>query len=206
MLKKANKLPLMAVVAANVTAFVVLLQTGHLHLTSLQSLVDSVPSLLPACVGLALIGVLNAQLSPTAKAKIVYWRWSDPLPGSKAFTHFAKSDPRVDYKALEQLHGPLPTDPVDQNALWYRLYKSVDRDAAVQDSHGEYLFSRDYASFALLMLIVFAPIVAFQIDSARIAGWYVGGLALQCILTIRAARMHGRRLVTTVLAVAAAKG
>jgi hypothetical protein len=39
--------------------------------------------------------------------------------------------------------GPLPTDPRQQNALWYILYKSVGDDPSVSQLHREFLSARD---------------------------------------------------------------
>jgi len=92
-------------------------------------------------VGIALTGVLNAQLSAEAKARIVFLRWRDPLPGSEAFTKHALSDPRIDMAALKATLGPLPVAPREQNALWYKLYKTVGSEPAVSQVHRAFLFT-----------------------------------------------------------------
>jgi len=32
----------------------------------------------------------------------------------------------------------LPTDPVEQNRTWYRMYKSIENDLAVRQAHRDY--------------------------------------------------------------------
>lgn len=131
--------------------------------------------------------------------------WKHPLPGCRAFSRHAHADSRVDIAALERAHGPLPEGPREQNALWYRLYKSVESEAAVVQVHRAFLFARDYACLALMMTIVLGGAALFQVPStgARLA--YVGILALQFVLSGQAARNHGNRFVTTVLAIKAAE-
>ena len=75
--------------------------------------------------GGSVVGTLYAATD--AKARIVFLRWQNPLPGSCAFTRYAAADPRINLVGvLEQAHGPLPTDLGQQNALWYKLYKSAE--------------------------------------------------------------------------------
>ncbi len=121
-------------------------------------------------------------------------------PGSEAFTQHAKDDPRVDIASLEKAYGPLPTELRKQNELWYRLYKSVASDPAVTQVHRAFLFARDYTCLALMMAIVLGITGFFQIPSAGTALSYSMVLVLQFVLAGQAARNHGRRFVTTVLA------
>jgi hypothetical protein len=145
-------------------------------------------------------GVLNAQLSADAKARIVFWRWRDPLPGSEAFTKYAESDSRVDLAALQAAFGPLPATPREQNALWCKMYKSVGSEPAVRQVHRALLFTRDYACLALLALPILGIAGFVQIPSTATAFGFAALLAIQFLLARRAAKVHGARFVTTVLA------
>jgi hypothetical protein len=127
--------------------------------------------------------------------------WNDPLPGCKAFTCHALSDPRVDIACLELTHGPLPTAAREQNALWYKLYKSIEQEPAVKQVHRAFLFTRDYTSLALMLVIVLGITGFIQISSTRVALIYLALLLLQFALAGQAARNHGKRFVTTVLAI-----
>ncbi|EHP42302.1 hypothetical protein OR16_15274 [Cupriavidus basilensis OR16] len=58
--------------------------------------------------------LLTGLLSHEAKARLVYWRIRNPLPGSQAFTKYAPADARTDMKALARNVGALPTDPASR--------------------------------------------------------------------------------------------
>ena len=70
----------------------------------------------------------------------------------------AQRDPRVDVIALEYILGKLPEDEREQNKTWYRLYKSVESDPGVAHNHRDYLFTRDYATLAMLFLIIWVDL------------------------------------------------
>ena len=199
-LKDANQGPLLLVAAANAVTFYLAVKTDALLGGQWVVLAKNLPEILPTGLCLVLVGVANAQLSSDAKARIVFLRWRDPLPGSEAFTRHAITDPRIDLVTIERNNGPLPTDPRQQNSLWYRLYHSVADDLAVLQVHREYLFTRDYACMSLLMLIGLGTAGLFQVPSKSTALGYIGLLTIQYLLVRRAARNHGVGLVTTVLA------
>jgi hypothetical protein len=199
-LKDANQGPLLLVAAANAVTFYLAVKTDALLGGQWVVLAKNLPEILPTGLCLVLVGVANAQLSSDAKARIVFLRWRDPLPGSEAFTRHAITDPRIDLVTIERNNGPLPTDPRQQNSLWYRLYHSVADDLAVLQVHREYLFTRDYACMSLLMLIGLGAAGLFSFPSKSTAIGYIGVLIIQYLLVRRAARNHGIGLVTTVLA------
>lgn len=146
------------------------------------------------------VGVLNAFFSAHAKARFVFLRWHDPLPASRAFSHFAKVDSRVDIDNLKAKIGAFPKSPRRQNSKWYSLYKATEDAPAVRDAHKNFLLTRDYAVFALLLCLVLAPLAVKQFSSLTMALSYSGFLIIQVVLVVRAARVHGYRFVTTVLA------
>lgn len=204
-LKHSNKWAVLAVLVANLVVYYLAVKTGALFAAEWGLLAKSVMEGAPAGVLLIFSGIANAQISPEMKARIVFLRWDDPLPGSRAFTVYAQSDSRIDPADLERKYGQLPTDPKQQNRLWYKLYKSVESEPAVLQVHREYLFTRDYNVLSLLMLI-FLGIASFvQFPAVETAGYYVVALLGQFWLTGRAARHHGQRFVTTVLARCGAK-
>lgn len=204
-LKEANKLPLYAVLMANLTLYYLVVKTDAIFGGQWLDLARSLPDAMPAGFGLVLAGILNAQLSPDAKARIVFLRWENALPGCEAFTRYAQSDPRINIAALESKFGPLPTEPRDQNSLWYRLYKTVQSDSSVMQVHREFLFARDYTCLALMMMVFLGISGFFQIPSSGTAFIYLSLLLVQFILTNQAARNHGRRFVQTVLAIKGAE-
>lgn len=157
----------------------------------------------PAGVGLILVGVLNSQISPETKARIIFGRYKNPLPGARAFTDLGPADARVDMVKLDKQYGPLPTDPVEQNKTWYGLYKTVKNENSVLGIHRDYLFFRDYGVAAVAMLIILSTMAFILADHWQPIAMYAIIMAIQALLVVRAARDRGRRFVTTVLAVVA---
>jgi len=203
-LKGQNSAGLYALMAANLALFYAAVQHDAILAGNWAETARQLGDALPAGIGLALTGVLNAQLSSEAKARIVFLRWRNPLPGSEAFTKHARQDPRVDIAALKSAFGPLPIAAREQNALWYKLYRSVGSDPSVVQVHRAYLFTRDYACLALFACFVLGGAGLAQIPSTGTALGYLGILIIQFLLARRAARTHGVRLVTTVLALKSA--
>lgn len=157
-------------------------------------------TLIPATAIVVAIGVLNSFFSPLAKARFVFLRWHHPLPGSRAFSHFAKVDSRVDVDKLKEKTGAFPKSPRRQNSKWYSIYKAMEDAPEVREAHKNFLLTRDYAMFALLICLVLAPLSFKQFPSFTMALSYSGFLIVQVVLVVRAARVHGYRFVTTVLA------
>ena len=203
-LKDTNKAALLAAMLANLAIFLLFIQSGTLFAGGWNEMLKVIENALPAGVGLIFIGVLNAQLSSQAKARLVCWRWNNPLPGAEAFSRYALGDSRVDMATLGKAHGPLPTSAREQNTLWYRLFKSVENDDAVTHAHREFLFTRDYACMSLMIFAVFGVASLVKIGPGPQTYLYVALLAVQFVLTLIAARNHGRRLVCTVLALKSA--
>jgi len=191
--------------AANLALFYAVVQNNAIMTGNWVILFRNLAGAFPAGLGLILTGIINAQLSPEAKSRIVFVRWANSLPGCEAFTRYARSDLRVDVSSIEEAYGPLPTDPRQQNALWYRLYKSVESEPSVRQVHRSFLFARDYACIALTFIVVFGTAGFVQIPSTRIALMYFVLLVLQFTLASQAARNHGKRFVTTVLAIKGAQ-
>jgi len=200
-LKDINKLPLYLMMAANLAFFYAVVQNNAIMTGNWVTLFRNLAGALPAGLGVILTGIINAQLSSEAKSRIVFMRWSNSLPGCEAFTRYAKSDLRVDVSSIEQSYGPLPTDPRQQNALWYKLYKSVESEPSVRQVHRAFLFARDYACIGLMLVVVLGVAGFVQISSTRTALTYFVLLVLQFVFADRAARTHGKRFVTTVLAI-----
>ncbi|QOK96846.1 hypothetical protein HF909_10665 [Ralstonia pseudosolanacearum] len=145
--------------------------------------------------------LLTGLLSHEAKARLVYWRIKNPLPGSQAFTKYAPADARINMKTLAKNVGALPTDPGEQNARWYKLYRLVGDDPAVSHAHKLYLMYRDMAAMSLL-LIPLVPAALWYAGAPSTSRWIAGGLfALQYVVCAIGARNSGTRFVCNVLAV-----
>jgi hypothetical protein len=98
----------------------------------------------------------------------------------------------------------LPTDPDEQNQVWYRLYKSIEKHPSVEHVQRDFLLMRDYACLVALGLIVFGLAGFIILTSTKAALLYVGAMIVQFFLVRQAAANYACRFVTTVLAETAA--
>lgn len=203
--KDANRWPLSLALAANLVVYYFLVRGIDLATLSGSQALSHVEKLLPGGLAAALCGIINSQLRPQVKARIVFFRWHNPLPGCEAFTKHAPADPRIDMTILESKFGPLPTDARAQNTLWYRLYQQVQNTKAVRQINRNWLFARDYGCVVALLTPLLGVAGIFQMATFSS---YVGMLAIlggQFLLASQAARNNAIRLVTTVIAQVSAK-
>lgn len=148
---------------------------------------------------------LSGLLPQTTKAILVFWRVKNPMPGSRAFTVHAPNDVRIDLAALKRNVGEFPVDERSQNSTWYRLYKLVENDVAVVESHKNFLLFRDVAAMSIL-LVPIVPFALFVFGNKPAAAWWSAGLfALQYLVAALAARNCGIRFVQNVLCIHATK-
>lgn len=158
-----------------------------------------------AFAGALVIGITSV-VDATTKARLVFWRWRDPLPGSMAFSKYLLSDARIDVAAIRSRYAPLPRSANHQNALWYTIYQRHQNAAAVQDAHMRYLFCRDAATATVLLLILVC-LVAFWLQMpTALRATAILCLVVQYVVFAVAARRSGVRLVQTVLALEGARG
>jgi hypothetical protein len=130
-LKDQNRLPLISVVLANVLILYLLSQTASLQIEGAMALLKNWIAAVPAGVIFAITSVITEFFDAPMKARLVFWRWTDPLPGARAFSVLVYKDPRIDIAALRAKIGELPTSPREQNSLWYKLYLAVQNDTRV---------------------------------------------------------------------------
>ena len=198
-LNDKNRSRLVLVVLVNVAVYIAVLSKGF----AVEEWVDvlpGVPRLVPALLASILTGIINAQVDSNNKARLVFWKWRHPLPGSRAFTEYASTDPRIDSDTLREYQDPLPTEPMRQNALWFKWYQECRNEPSILRVHREYLFTRDYATISFLLLFGFGLLALWQMESINVVGTYVGILVVQYLLVRRAASNHGIRFVTSVIA------
>lgn len=198
-MKDAIRNPLLAAAIANAAVFWVAMSGNAIAAGQWGNLLREMAVILPAGALAVLVSLANAQFDDLAKARLVFWRWHNPYPGSRAFTGLGTTDYRVDLDAIAKKHGPLPMSAADQNRLWYRLYKTVEHDASVLHVHRQFLFTRDLACITALLAVTLGP-AGFVFMPPKQAGLYLLFLAIEFLLASRAARVHGTRFVTTVLA------
>ena len=202
-LKDRNRAPLTAVLGANFALFIAAVKTSSIFGPKAETFFENWSHLVPVALTVVLAGLANGLIDPNNKARLVFWRWADPLPGCRAFSHYASRDPRIDVVALEQSLGSFPTEPRAQNVLWYRLYKSVDDAPAVADAHRNFLLMRDYTAMSFLILVVAGPLAIALVPSLSTTAGYLVVLLAQYLLACQAAAHYGVRFVTTVLALKA---
>lgn len=149
--------------------------------------------------------IFSSLISADHKAILVFWRCKHPLPGSRAFSVHAPADHRIDLTKLKKNVGEFPVGERDQNAKWYGLYKQVDSDPSVVDSHKNYLLFRDIAAMSLLLVPIVPAVMYFSgLETPRIlisTAWFLG----QYLVAAFAARTTGIRFVQNVLAVHAGR-
>jgi hypothetical protein len=203
-LKSQNTPRLWLVFAANILLFLVIIFGVEILDIERLRIRGGSFGLVPFGLGIIFVGLINAVIGPLTKARIVFFRWKHPLPGSEAFSKYVHEDHRTDIVELNKWYGPLPDDPDRQNRLWYKLYKQFEEEPSVSQAHKEYLFTRDYAALALYLLAGFGGAGFLILDSFVFACGYFILLVLQFFIALKAARTHGKSFVTNVLALASA--
>lgn len=190
-----------AVVGVDAIACVIVAAPGLLaELNWLTMMKSSILAAAPVCVLL-----LTSLLSSEQKASLVFFRWRHAYPGHRAFSDIGPRDSRFRMEDLRANVGEFPHEPADQNALWFRLYKKVESDTTVSESHRNFLLFRDLAAMSLLMIpvAIVASLLAGISVSQMIA---IGAIFLtQFIVTALAAKHSGTRMVMNVLALHAIK-
>jgi hypothetical protein len=204
-LKDLNTARLAAAVIANLVLYAVFVRGEEIVAGGWPMTWRAASELVPAGLLLVVITVANGLLSPLAKARLVFWRWRHPLPGCRAFSIHAKHDARINVLALRAKLGSFPKSEPDQNAAWYRLYRSIERDAAVAQGQRDFLFTRDYAALSALAILPLGIAAFVQAGSSRQAATYLAILIAQYLVTRSAAANYGNRFVCTVLAIKSAE-
>ena len=152
-LKDQNRWQLWIIVAVNTLFLYGVVQANAIKVDGLRGIFTDAQNLLPVGVALVVATVLTGLLSSEAKARLVFLRWHHALPGHRAFSVHAVRDPRIDVAALEKIHGAaFPVDPVEQNRAWYRIYKTMENDAAVRQVHRDFLLLRDYTGLCAVFI------------------------------------------------------
>lgn len=200
-LKDQNRWQLWLVIAVNAVAICAAAQWTDVSAFGLRGLLNGALHLLPVGLAILVTTVANSLVDVEAKYRLVFLRWRHALPGHRAFTECGLRDPRVDMAKVKRLLGnKLPTDPDEQNATWYALFKHVENTPPVLSVHRDFLLLRDYGAFAALFLPVFGGAAAFVVRPPTVLAGYLGLLLLQFVIVRFAAANCGKRFVATVLA------
>ncbi len=144
--------------------------------------------------------LLGSLLPSSLKAILVFWRLRDVLPGHRAFNETTLCDPRIDCERLRKHVGKFPSNPGEQNAMWYRLFKQVETDESILHIHGQFLLFRDIASISTLLIIGSTLSWHFGLFPDRHILALAGIFSVQFLLSALSAQSQGKRLVCSVLA------
>ncbi|MBI5101570.1 MAG: hypothetical protein HZB33_07040 [Nitrospirae bacterium] len=143
--------------------------------------------------------VLNGIIGDTGKARLVFWKWRNPLPGCRAFSVIMNSDPRIDVQRLRSKLIPIPIDPNEQNAVWYRYYKIHASKQTILEAHRVYLLTRDMAALSGIFAIGFSVAVYVSTTGWELSALYSTVLFAQYLVIATSARNYGIRFVANVL-------
>lgn len=205
-LKEEYRAQIWIILLSNTAALFV---ATHYELYSAKGAIGLLPAasrLIPVGLGLAIATVANGILSSEFKARLVFLRWNNALPGHRAFSEYGPADPRIDMGTITKLlKGTLPGTPAEQNQAWYKMLKEVENDASVRQAHRDFLFTRDYAALSALFILLFGAVAAFTVGAGRPFTIYMLFLVLQFAVVRHVAATYGKGFVTTVLARRATK-
>jgi hypothetical protein len=144
--------------------------------------------------------VLNGVLGDLAKARLVFWRWKNPLPGCRVFSILMHTDPRIDVASLKAKHGSFPRSAKEQNVLWFQMYKKHADSITISEGHRLYLLTRDMASGSAIFAVAFSFCAMFSSVGKEIIFLYSVALLLQFVTIATSARNYGNRFVLNVMA------
>jgi hypothetical protein len=150
---------------------------------------------------LLLLGLIN----PVWRDRIMHWRWRNPLPGCRAFTSVGPISSNVCMRVLETEYGPLPSKGIEQNQLFYRIYREFREDVGVLDAHRRYLAVRDIGTITALLMVPLPWLAWWASGNIASAVAYSVALIMIYILCVTAARNYSWRMVQNVLALASSK-
>lgn len=200
-LKEQNNLTLWMVVAVNALFFYGVLNADAIRMDGLSAVFKQAQTLVPIGIAGVVVAVLNALPSADVKATLVFWRLKYALPGHRAFSVHALKDTRINQQRLKTLFkGTLPTDPAEQNATWYKLYRPFRDDVIIASAHKLFLLLRDYTAMSVLFVLVFGPWAFIAMTNKHVATGYVAILLGQYLIVRMAAVNAGIRMVTNVIA------
>ena len=144
--------------------------------------------------------VLNGLLPSNVKEVLVFWRIKYSLPGSRVFSDLAKKDLRVNLDKIKEKYGYLPKEPVEQNHLWYKIYKLHESKITTLDSHKNYLLCRDLTGISAIFLTIFIIFTLIFVGAKVSIFYYILYLFIQFLILSIAAQNYGNRFVCNVLA------
>jgi hypothetical protein len=200
-LKARNTVYLWSFVSINIAVFLCLLVSKALTESSVDYFwhrVTMKDGIVVASIPILAI-VLSGMVGDLVKARLVFWRWENPLPGCRVFTELLTTDHRIDVAALQKKLGDFPHAPKAQNALWFTLYRRHSAAPRVLEGHRIYLLTRDMAAISALFVVLLSLGVFAGSVGWKITALYAAALFVQYLLVANSARNYGKRFVLNVL-------
>ena len=147
-------------------------------------------------IALVLTGILSAD----SKARLVFLRFRNALPGHRAFSQLAPGDSRIDMDKLRLIVSPWPSTPAAENRTWYAIYKKHANSTTVLHSHQSFLLARDLAAISFLFFLTGPWGLAIVQRGLLWPLLYAFVMLGHYIVLMIVAQNHGRRFVCNVLA------
>lgn len=135
----------------------------------------------------------------SVKYVFIFWKLKNPLPGCRVFSELAIEDQRIDIKELESKYGKLPTEPREQNTLWYKIYKEKQNEKIIHASHGQTLLLREITVISVMIVLLLVPISLF-INFDKISSIYALAMFAQYLILRQAAVNATERFTCNVIA------
>ena len=200
-LKQQNNLQIGAYVIVNILIFWGLANGTSVNFQSSEHLSEHLfTSALWSVVIGTLSTILGGQMTKDFKYLLIFMRLRNRLPGCRAFSYFMNKDPRIDPKSIKAKLIAIPTDPAEQNRIWYKIYKKHKDKDSVIDAHKNFLLAREISGLAFLFLITLGSASLFLFSGWKLRIFYLLGLLAILLLSSQAGRTYGASLVTNVLA------
>lgn len=197
---KALNAPVLGTILFINTAFAIaIVERGSIS-NAIESMVALEADFVAPAIAAIISGLVTNQLSALSKARIIFLRWRNPLPGSRAFSEIIHQDDRINAASLERWLQEIPSTPRSQNAAWYEIFRSLQSDAAVSQAHRLYLLFRDWCIICLAIWAGAGLYIAYT-TTASLAITYSILMFVQFLFARNAAANSGNRLVSTVLAI-----
>lgn len=145
--------------------------------------------------------VICGLLSSDFKYILIFKKLKNTLPGHRAFSYYMQNDPRINQTNLYRKFGEIPSDPIEQNQLWYRIYKKREDDKIVSDTHRNFLLLRELTGLGFLFLFILVGASFFVFSDHETSLFYTLALLTLFLFSSQAAQNCGTRLIINVLAI-----
>ncbi|MFZ5812581.1 MAG: hypothetical protein ACOY4F_11100 [Thermodesulfobacteriota bacterium] len=204
-LKEKNTLSLALVIFINLILYYLLSTSGLIDAKKIIDNLNEWQKLVPSTALIVFSLIINGIIGATNKSRLVFLKWNNTLPGCEAFSKHAMEDERIDTENLKKLIVKIPQTAREENACWYKIYRSLKNEIEINKAHQYYLFARDYTAISFLFIIFLGTTSFYLFLSPKVALYYIAILIIQFVLARNAAKNYGIRLVTTTLSIYALK-